>query len=370
MEKQVMKLLRTKTDRKMTYSEYINTVLYAPEAGYYMSDREKIGKQGDFYTTSNLSDVFGRTLAKWLLHISNECGIPPVFCEIGGGTGRLAHSILTYLRKNEPGIFSKLQYFIIDVSSYQRQRQKEALSEFENVHFLEALESLPVMEGIIFSNELFDALPVHVIEKKQSVLYEAFIRENAGHLEESLEPLDNCEIRSFLENQNISLQEGQRFEVPLAMVSYLKSIAGYLDKGFLVSIDYGYSNDEWKLPMHKKGSLRGYYKHQMVENVLLYPGQMDITSHIHFDALALYGTESGLKKEWLLGQREFLLQAGILNELRDHYDANPFSEISKRNRAIRNLVVPGGISSHFRVLLQSKGIPEGTSLFPSQMENP
>lgn len=365
MRKFIMQLLDQNPEGKMSYSEFINAALYTPEAGYYMSEREKIGKQGDFYTTSNLSDVFGRTLARWFLYVSKECSLPPVFCEIGGGTGRLAHSILTYIKKNEPGIFSKLQYFIIDASPFQRQKQRKTLLEFQNVHYLEGLDRLPMIEGIIFSNELFDALPVHVIEKRRGVLYEAFIQQKAGQLAEILELLQNQEILLFLEQQNISLAEGQRFEIPLAMVSYLNRMALHLKKGFLVSIDYGYTNDEWKQPIHQKGSLRGYHKHQMIENVLLHPGQMDITSHIHFDALAHYGTESGLKKEWLMGQQEFLLQAGILNELADHEDANPFSETAKRNRAIRNLVVPGGISSYFRLLLQSKGIPEGTSLFPS-----
>ncbi|WP_254052810.1 class I SAM-dependent methyltransferase [Bacillus sp. V59.32b] len=370
MEKFIIDLLNQKPDRKMTYHEFISTVLYTPKLGYYMGDREKIGKQGDFYTTSNLSDVFGRTLAKWILHIITESGLPPVLCEIGGGTGRLADSILTYIKNHEPDMFDRLQYFIIDISPFQREKQKETLSAFKDIHYIDALEDLPVIEGIIFSNELFDALPVHVVEKKHGLLFEVMITEKAGQLVEVLEPLEKQEILRYLQEQDVSLVEGQRFEVPLEMVAYLQSIAGHLQKGFLVSIDYGYTNEEWKEPVHRKGSLRGYHKHQMVENVLSYPGKMDMTTHIHFDALIKFGAVFGLKHEALIGQQEFLLRAGILNELQAHDDPNPFSETAKRNRAIRNLIVPGGISSYFRVLLQSKGLPADQTLFPEEKENP
>ncbi|MDQ0218321.1 class I SAM-dependent methyltransferase [Peribacillus cavernae] len=366
MENNTIELIRQKPDRKITYSEYINSLLYTADTGYYMNNKEKIGKQGDFYTTSNLSDAFGCTLARWLLHVIHEYSIPPVLCEIGGGTGRLAQSILTYIKNNDPAIYNILQYSIVDISPFQRQKQIAALSGFDNVLFIETLASLPVMRGIIFSNELFDALPVHVIEEKQGMLFEVMITEKEGKLAEVFEPLENLEILRFLQQQNISLNEGQRFEVPLEMVSYLESIAGHLQEGFLVTIDYGYTNNQWMEAAHKKGSLRGYFNHQMIENVLLYPAQMDITSHIHFDALTHYGAEFGLKSEELLGQQEFLLQAGILEELRDHSGADPFSETAKRNRAIRDLVVPGGISSYFRVLLQSRGISEIDSLFPKK----
>lgn len=370
MERFIIDSLNQKPDRKMTYSEFIGTALYTPNLGYYMRDREKIGKQGDFYTAGNLADVFGRTLARWILHTITEYGLPPVLCEIGGGTGRLADSILTYIKDHEPGIFDKLHYFIVDVSPFHRKKQKETLANFKNIHYIDALEDLPVIEGIIFSNELFDALPVHVVEKKQGRLFEVMITEKKGKLVEVLEPLGNQAILRYLGEQEAALTEGQRFEVPLEMVAYLKTISEHLVKGFLVSIDYGYTNEEWKEPVHRKGSLRGYHNHQMAENVLSDPGQMDITAHIHFDALVHYGAGFGLKSEGLIGQQEFLLRAGILKELEDHDDPNPFSETAKRNRAIRNLVVPGGISSYFRVLLQSKGLPADRALFPEPKENP
>ncbi|PLT34719.1 class I SAM-dependent methyltransferase [Bacillus sp. V5-8f] len=364
MGKWIQEAIDQSPDGRISYSDFINLALYSPQTGYYMNNREKIGRLGDFYTTSNLADAFGRTLARWFVHCVKEYSLPPVFCEIGGGTGRLAHSILSYIRQKEPAMEKDLKYFINDVSPFHRQQQREALTEFKYVKIIESIEKLPVIEGIIFSNELYDAMPVHVIEKKQGQLYEVCISLDEGKLIEELQPLQNANIFAFLEDQSLSLTEGQRFEVPLAMVSYIKTIAEHLQKGLIVTIDYGYTNEEWGEPAHKKGSLRGYQNHRMFENVLENPGKMDLTTHIHFDALAHYGTQFGLKNEQLLGQQEFLLKAGILEELCDHDGSNPFSEIAKRNRAIRNLVVHGGISSYFRVMMQTKGIIESMESFP------
>ena len=118
----------------------------------------------------------------------------------------------------------------------------------------------------------------------------------------------------------------------------------------------GITNEEWKQPARASGSLRGYYQHKMITDVLQHPGEMDITSHIHLDWLIQKGDSVGLKLFAKLRQDEFLIKAGILKELENHYDPNPFSEVSKRNRAIRGLIMPSGISSYFQIVIQEKGL--------------
>jgi SAM-dependent MidA family methyltransferase len=135
-----------------------------------------------------------------------------------------------------------------------------------------------------------------------------------------------------------------------------------LTKGLVVTADYGYTKEDWKHPSRIKGSLRGYYQHQMIDDVLQHPGEMDITTHIHFDWLIQKGEQAELVFHSKLRQDAFLLKAGILKELENHYDPNPFSEVSKRNRAIRSLIMPSGISSFFHLIIQQKGIID-TNLF-------
>jgi SAM-dependent MidA family methyltransferase len=209
---------------------------------------------------------------------------------------------------------------------------------------------------MIFSNELFDALPVHVIEKLNGNLFEMMIGIKNNELFEQRVPLTNLDIQLFLQESKMELKENQRIEIPLAMEKMLREISQSLLKGIVVTADYGYTFEEWMDPRRATGSLRGYFQHQMISDILQHPGEMDITTHIHFDYLIQKGEQVGLGLISKIRQDEFLLKAGILKELENHYDPNPFSEVSKQNRAIRSLIMPSGMSSYFHVIIQQKEI--------------
>ncbi|MBT2687083.1 SAM-dependent methyltransferase [Bacillus sp. ISL-47] len=339
--------------KMISYAEYIQQALYHPEYGYYMNSKAKIGPNGDFITTSNISDIYGRKLAKWFYKEACKNHLPFHVCEIGGGNGRFAKAFIDEWNLLADG---QLQYYILETSPYHRQLQQEQISFSNHIRQIESLEEISPFKGLIFSNELFDAFPVHVIEKKNEGLFEIMVTVKDEQLAEMAVPLSNEEILSFLEDSGLKLNIGQRIEIPLQMEHMIKSIADSLEHGMVLTVDYGYSNEEWKEPARRKGSLRGYYKHSQINNILKNPGEMDITSHIHFDSLIRIGDQHGLKFIQKLRQDEFLLSTGILHELEDHYDPNPFSEVSKRNRAIRSLIMPSGMSSAFHVILQQKGI--------------
>lgn len=346
----------------ISYADYISAVLYHPELGYYMKNKQKIGRQGDFITTSNVSDIFGSNFARWFLFVCQNNNLNPVFCEVGAGNGRFARS---FLKEWHEMTKIPLRYIIIESSPYHRQLQHDLLQDEFLYEQAESLQELAPFEGMIFSNELFDALPVHVIEKNNGKLEEIMIGINEENLVEERVPLTNVAIEDYLFCNKIELNEGQRIEIPLSLESMLQEMEKVLLKGFITTVDYGYTYEEWMEPARKKGSLRGYYQHKMIENVLLHPGEMDITSHVHFDWLIRKGEELHLHLLNKLRQDEFLLKTGILEELQNHYDPNPFSDISKRNRAIRSLILPGGMSSFFHVVIQQKGKKAGVSrLFP------
>lgn len=337
----------------ITYAEYIEAVLYHPVFGYYMKNKQKIGGQGDFITTSNISDIYGRIVAKWFASVCKYNDLEPTFCEIGAGNGRFAHS---FLQEWEHSIKSPLNYIIVESSPYHLSLQNELIKPRFSVTQVNKLDELEPFEGMVFSNELFDAMPVHVIEKENEQLYEVMVGIKNESLYEEKVPLTNSSIYSFLDASRLVLKEKQRIEVPLLMEGMVKDISRVLKKGLVVTADYGYTNEDWKHPSRIKGSLRGYYQHQMIDDVLEHPGEMDITTHIHFDWLILKGEQAELNFQSKLRQDEFLLRAGILKELEDHYDPNPFSEVSKRNRAIRSLIMPSGMSSFFHLVIQQKGI--------------
>jgi SAM-dependent MidA family methyltransferase len=337
----------------ITYATYMEHVLYHPTLGYYTKERPKIGVSGDFITTSNVSSIFAEMIARFLVKLVQDEVIPPVVCEIGGGTGKFACDFLQEWKKisDEP-----LMYIMIETSPYHRQLQRERLGEA--IIQYSSLEELPQeIEGLVFSNELFDAFPVHVIEQHNGQLYEVMVSLNKDQeLIEVRKILDHPEMIAYLHKYQIKLQEGQRFEIPLLMERYIEKMNAHITKGLVMTVDYGYTFEEWQLPFHHDGSLRGYYQHQMVTNPLLYPGHMDLTTHIHLDTLKEEGNRIGLRYIGDWNQREFLLHIGILEYLQEHHDPNPFSEASKRNRAIRTLVMSDGMSPYFRVMLQQKGI--------------
>jgi SAM-dependent MidA family methyltransferase len=346
---------------KISYSEYMHLALYHPKFGYYMREKEKIGRFGDFITSSNISDVFGKLFAKIFLQLVETEKIPPLICEIGGGNGRFARAVLQEWQKRSPDTYDRLTYMMIETSPYHRTKQKETLHHFsESIIWYERLEQFyqdfPRFGGIVFSNELFDAFPVHVIQKKENGLYEIFITSNDGQLVETMEPLENEEIIAYLEERNISLVNGQRFEIPLMMKQFIFEMDSFFHKGVIFTVDYGYTDEEWQLPARREGSLRGYYQHQLITNPLVFPGEMDLTTHIQWDALRMYGEKAGWQFVKLIRQDQFLLQAGILEYLMEHYDPNPFSDQSRQNRAIRTLLMDGGISTAFQVMIQQKNV--------------
>ncbi|MEH7178739.1 class I SAM-dependent methyltransferase [Neobacillus vireti] len=343
----------------ISYADYINAVLYHPDLGYYMKNKQKIGGKGDFITTSNISDIYGRMVAKWFAAICKKNNLEPNFCEIGAGNGRFAYA---FLQEWETSFQTPIKYMIVESSPYHLRLQSELLEPHYPIIQVNKLDDLQSFNGMVFSNELFDALPVHVIEKQKGQLYEVMIGMKNDTLYEVNMPLTHPAILSFIEETGFELTNEQRLEVPLLMAGMVEDISRVLKKGIVVTADYGYTKEDWKHPSRRKGSLRGYYQHKMVENVLENPGEMDITSHIHFDWLIKKGEQTGLMFESKLRQDEFLLKAGILKELENHYDPNPFSEVSKRNRAIRSLIMPAGISSFFHLVIQQKGLND-CSLF-------
>jgi SAM-dependent MidA family methyltransferase len=364
LKNHLKELIAGSPQKRISYHDYMEAVLYAPNIGYYVREKKKIGSRGDFYTSGNVGDAFGRSLARWFVYLIKSCGVSPKIIEVGAGDGKLAYDILVSMKELEPQIWDSLTYILVDESPFHRRLQQERIGMFKQAVSAASLEKWTKVNGILFSNELFDALPVHVIEKYKGALVEVFVTEKEGDFVEMREPLDNPEILSYLTERTITLNERQRYEVPLKMVREYEKIVSCIESGILLTIDYGYTEREWKEPAHLQGSLRGYYEHQMIKDPLMYPGDMDLTAHIHFDTLIEIGKRKDLSNHGLFLQNEFLLKAGILEELRDHQGTDPFSKTAKRNRAIRGLIVPGGFSEHFKVLLQSKNLADDVRIFP------
>jgi len=340
----------------ISYADYIRFVLYHPEYGYYMNRKKKIGKKGDFITTSQVSSFFGEMFYRIFKRLVQQNIIQPTFVELGAGEGNFFISFLKAWQKDDKKL--PLKVFLVEKSSFHRENIKTKIRE-SFVYLYDSLENIEMdMNGFIFSNELFDAFPVHVIEKQNGIVYEIFISidEQTGILFEVKKPLKNKQILSLLGNKWIFIEENQRIEISLDMLEFLTHIDKRMKQSIVTTIDYGYFSDEYKNRNVQKGTLRGYMNHQLIYQVLDYPFEIDITSHVHFGLYQKKCLSLGWKEILSKRQDQFLLDAGILEYLKEHYDPNPFSEEAKHNRAIRSLIIPGSISESFHVIMHSKGL--------------
>jgi SAM-dependent MidA family methyltransferase len=344
----------------ISYADFMEKALYDPAFGYYMKYKQKIGKQGDFYTSSNIS-IFAKQWAKFFVSLVEANVTSPVICEIGGGTGQFAYDVLTEWQRISPQTYKTLTYIMVEVSPYHRTLQQERLVDL-GVRWCTSIQEVDSFNGIVFANELFDAFPVHVVEQ-QDELFEIYITFNEQQqLIERAIVLENPEVISYLQKQDLKLKYGQRMEVPLAMKSYIAEIGRVLQQGLFITVDYGYTNEEWCETVHRQGSLRGYYKHQLISNPLLYPGDMDLTTHIHWDGLQSVAAENQMETLLRVKQTTFLLATGILEQLIDHVDLDPFSTVSTHNRAVRSLLT-GGISDAFQIAIMGKKLEGYHELF-------
>ncbi|HEX6923662.1 MAG TPA: SAM-dependent methyltransferase [Bacillales bacterium] len=352
-------LIDAQPDRCITYEQFMNTALYHPEKGYYRKPSVKIGKKGDFYTSSSVHPVFGWTAARFFIDLVEQEGLPPVVCEVGAGDGIFAKAVLEEWKRLSPSSYGDLQYLMVEESPFQR-KQQNGLRMAENPavqydSFQEMQADWPSFSGIVFSNELFDAFPVRVVEKVDGVLLEVKVTiDEKGELVEVSVPCHDQQIFDWIEAYGFPIQEGQRIEIPLVMTHWLEDAADWMERGAIVTIDYGYTEEEWQNPRRKEGSLRGYYRHQLVDNPLYRPSEMDVTANIHVDAIRQIGEDHGLDHLFSITQRDFLLTAGILKHLNDSPSPDPFSLSQRQNRAIGALISEGSLGNAFYAILQGK----------------
>ncbi len=325
---------------KITFKRFMQLALYHPQYGYY-SKAPAIGKKGDFYTSVSVGSIFGKALSmaiKAMLEFSGSNAI----LEIGAGDGTLAKDIL------ERFDASSVKYIILEKSPKFIKIQKENLRQFQNISWINDLDEITDFEGVIFSNEVFDALPVHIVEKREHKLFEIYVGldDKCNFIEVLGEP-STPEILEYFEKLKINLPSNFRTEVNLEGVRLIKELGKRLKTGFIMTIDYGYPSRELYQPYRSRGTLMCYYRHKATDNPYENVGNQDITSHVNFSALAIYGKEAGLDVCGFTNQANFLIDSGILDIAKD------INDILK----LKTLIVPEhGMGETFKVLIQSKGV--------------
>ncbi|BAU27469.1 SAM-dependent MidA family methyltransferase [Aneurinibacillus soli] len=349
------------------FRTFMETTLYDPEFGYYCKKRVKIGKGGDFYTSASVGSVYGQTLARVIadmlhtLPADRMCSI----VEMGGGSGSLGADVLGALK--EKGVLRdrRIRYVMIEISAYHRNLQQASLSAFAGEVELcwydtiaKAKEAIPELYGVLFSNELSDAFPVHLVERGNKGWQEVHVSLGEdGRFVERLLPLVDKEVMAYIQRERIPALNGYRTEVNLEAIYWMKEAAAWLTCGYMLTVDYGYRREQLYTPSRRTGTLLCYREHTATDNPYEQPGEADITSHVNFSALMDTGETAGLATLSFSSQRDFLVAAGILTQLQEHGGGDPFrNPVAKRNRAIMQLIAESGMGRAFCVLVQGRGV--------------
>lgn len=333
----------------ISFRDFMEMALYYPGLGYYMSGKERIGKEGDFYTSPNLTSVFGEMIGKQIVEMWKMLGESEfTIVEMGAGTGLLSLDILGYLEKH---LTCEADYCIIEKSPALREEQKKRLGK--KARWVNSIKELAGMKGCVISNELVDAFPVHLVVMDKELM-EVYV-DHDRRTEEFIERLRPAPagLVNYMSEIKVVLPHGYRTEINLEAVKWIQEVASSLEKGFIVTIDYGYPSSELYAEYRNSGTLMCYYRHTANENPYEHIGEQDITSHVNFSALDHWGRKNGLDLCGFTDQAHFLLGLGIENYL-EMLQKNEPGNYFKKMRQIRNLIMDMG--EKFKVLIQEKGV--------------
>jgi SAM-dependent MidA family methyltransferase len=360
------KIIREIRERgPIPFSRYMELCLYDPELGYYSRNLEQFGKAGDFYTSSDVHAVFGRLLARQFEEMWRILDRPVriEILELGPGRGLFARDVLDWSEKKFPDLFRTIHYSLVERSLALRERLHATLSR----HFMSGKVSLaeqpdvptrglsraldPDAPLIVFANEFFDALPVEVLSS-QGALH---ISESDGRFVETWVPASEEELE-FLERYSVLPEPGERLECPLLVHEYMTRIATAVKRGFVIVIDYGYTQEEQRAGRHR-GTLTAYRRHSLSANLYEAPCEQDITAHVNFTALAAAAAATGLCIQPLVTQSQFLLGVGEHNEFADAFeDCTLRQEQAKVALQLKHLITPAGLGETFHVLVGSREV--------------
>jgi SAM-dependent MidA family methyltransferase len=324
----------------ISFARFMEAALYHPEFGYYSSGQAAIGRRGDYFTSVSVGPLFGRLLAAQFAEIWEQLARPNDFTivEQGAHDGQFAVDVLGALRERTPELFEKLRYRIVEPFPVLWARQQEKLKLFPSrVEWVASLEELEPFCGVHFSNELLDALPVHLLVAENGRWQERLV-DLAGDdfvlvdrpvaVAELLEPLPNA--------------PNERYETEARPVAgaWLDALAPKLRRGIILVADYGFARDEFYAPHRATGTLQTYAAHRVLASPFDEIGRSDLSAHVEWTSLAERAEARGLTIGGFTDQHHFLM--GIV--------ARHPALATENRRGLQTLLHPEFLGTRFQFL--------------------
>ncbi len=352
---ELIEIIRAEIDARgpVSFARFMELALYHPQHGYYASGRARIGRQGDFFTNVSVGPLFGKFVAAQFAEIWERLEQPRAFkiVEQGAHDGQFAADVLGALR--DTACFAALHYVIVEPFAVWRERQQKNLASFStNVSWFESIAQLQPFTGIHFSNELFDALPVHLLTSDARHWQELFVA-IAGDRFEFEERSCSGGVRP---PRATAAYRRYSTETHRAGPKLMKEIAAKLSRGVILTIDYGFPRDEFYSIHRSEGSLQIRAKQKKLSSPFEQIGLADISAHVEWSSLAEAARSSGAAPIGFTDQHHFF--TGILSAF---FRGDEFN--SSEKRALQTLLHPEMLGRNFQVLALGKDFSGALSGF-------
>ena len=357
----------------ISFRRFMELALYHPDLGYYASGRARIGKEGDFFTSVSVGRIYGRLLASICREAWERLGAPSEFTliEQGANDGTMASDILETLTESNDSFTAALRYLIVEPFSVNRERQQQKLAAFPQVSWIGSLEELPLFSGIHLSNELLDAFPVDSLRWNGEFWEEEIVVAHNDQLSWKTRSVSDPDLAVAAGVLPTNLDVGFRVEVNPGMRPWLHSLYEKMERGVILTIDYGQSGEDRFAPHRADGTLLAYQAHQRFDDPLPEPGLRDITAQVDFTALARQAREEGFEILGYSDQHHFLVGAAEpwLRSLGDLLGGSS-PQMQKDLRALQTLLHPSTMGRQFKAIAFGKNFPASPQLSCFKFQRP
>ena len=354
---------------RITFERFMTLALYHPEHGYYSRGDLAWGRAGDYETSPEVHPIFGYLWARQVVECWQRLGSPAAFdlVEPGAGSGAFAAALLDWLRERAPRCYAAARPTLLDGHPRRLEEQRatlEARAHSARCALLEDWLGEPEpIEGVVISNELFDAFPVHLVERRDGVLCEWHVVAGAGvgegtALSLELGAASTPDLAAHFARLGRDPGEACRAEVSLAALAAMRRLAARVARGYVLTIDYGYEAERLYAPWRRMGTLMAFRDHSPQPDPLALPGETDLTAHVDLTSLAAAAAAAGFEAAPTVSQAEALIALGIGEQLEAARAgvSDDLAAFAAARRAAVTLLEPAGLG-RVRVLAQARGAP-------------
>lgn len=329
-----------------TFRDHMESALYDDARGFYATRT----KSGDFYTAPELHPAFGEILADKLATLLGRLGplpsgVRPTIIEAGCGDGTLACQVARRLHEKHPRLADELRFVLVDRTRRDLTVAARRLSAFGlEVDACTDIRRQPSWSGVLYSNELMDALPAHLLEKRNGAVFEVYVDESQR---ETLGPVSTAALSGGAAAVAHALGEGERHGICLEALEWLRQVARRLDEGFLITVDYGK-----RLTPGSPNPPRAFRRHCALSDLSSDPGTKDLTLPVDFEAMIREGARVGLALESYQSLSELMIEGGVESWLAAA--AGDTASAYRERAQMKTLLHPEGMGEAFKILIQRK----------------